>query len=66
MVAELLALLIELTSVGIAGKQLKKTVEVPRPDKPSSTLGRQRSATDAAFKKGIGVLAATSRAVSAP
>jgi hypothetical protein len=60
--AELLALLIEVTSVTAAGKNLRKPVEVPRPhgrNKPQ----QQRAAadTDAAYKRGISVLANTAR-----
>lgn len=63
MVAELMALLIEVTSIGVAGKQLKEPVSVPRPkdrEAKRSSVGER----DAAFKKGIAVLAATSKAVS--
>jgi len=68
--ADLLALLIELTSVTAAGKQIQKPITLPRPgEKASKSPGMEmrdasRSAQDHAFKKGVGVLAATTKAVS--
>lgn len=59
----LLAMLVEVTSVGVAGRKLKRPIEVPRP-KPPKRRVVGKSEQDTAFKKGIGVLAATTRAVS--
>lgn len=63
MTDDLLALLVEVTSVPASGRQLKKPIEVPRPktDKPKPVEGR--NAQDKAFKTGIAVLAATTKAV---
>lgn len=65
MTDDLLALLIEVSSVGASGRQLKKPLTVPRPKdtKPRTERPATVDETDAAFKKGIGVLAATSRQV---
>lgn len=65
---DLLALLVEVTSVSASGRQLKKPIEVPRPEKPkpkpdARAVEAPQSERDAAFKRGIGVLAATSKAV---
>lgn len=65
MTDDLLALLVEVTSVTASGRQMKKPLEIPRPnDKPKSVEAPTgRTEKDAAFKKGISVLAATSRSV---
>jgi hypothetical protein len=67
---DLLALLIEVSSVTASGRQLKKPIEVPRPDvsKPakaaaSAPAGGRVDVKDAAFKKGIAVLSASSKSV---
>lgn len=66
-------MLIEIESIGVAGRKLKKPVEVPRPEsrkaaakaaaagaeRPEAAHGRDPK--DRAFKQGIGVLAASSR-----
>lgn len=70
MTDDLLALLIEVSSVTASGKQLRKPLEIPRPKAPEQRQPEQPqqqqapvNAQDAAFKKGIGVLASSSRAV---
>lgn len=56
---ELIAQLLEVTSVGIAERKLKKPLEVPRPEH----LSRKRKGknTDGGVKGAIGLLAATAR-----
>lgn len=71
---QLLALLIELTSIRVAGKQIKKPIDIPRPGKKAKgkrgqQQGDQRPASkraeaanrDAAFKQGFETLQATAR-----
>jgi hypothetical protein len=60
---DLLALLVEVSSVTASGKQLKKPIEVPRPKQPKPQPEPGQSATDAAYKRAVGVLAATSKKV---
>lgn len=64
--ADLLALLIEVTSVPASGRQLKKPVQIKRPK--DTTAKPERPATteevDASFKRGIGVLAASAKGVT--
>jgi hypothetical protein len=62
---DLLALLVEVTSIGVANRALKKPLEIPRPNRKKDRVSPTASASekDAAFKAGIGVLAATTRAV---
>lgn len=67
MLNDLIALLIEVTSVGVSGRQLKKPLEVPRPKRDGGARAnrpRTTEETDRAFKQGVSVLAATSRAVT--
>lgn len=66
MTDDLLALLVEVTSVPAAGRQLKKPIQLKRPqqDKPAARRPATTDEVDAAFKKGIGVLAATARGVN--
>lgn len=65
MTDDLLSLLIEVTSVTASGRQLKKPLTLPR---PQGHKGPQRPATrdetDAAYKRGVAVLASTSKRVS--
>lgn len=62
MTADLLALLVEVSSVTASGQQIRKPITLPRPyDKKRSERADNR---DAAFKKGVSVLAATSKSVS--
>lgn len=64
---DLLAMLIEVSSVTASGRQIKKPIEVPRPkDKRKGPQRHEqqtpaRSPQDAAYSKAIGVLAATTR-----
>lgn len=66
---ELLALLIEVISIQVAGKQIKKPitglVKSVTPRKPNARPEPTRSPADtqAAFQKGLAVLSATSRTV---
>lgn len=61
---DLLALLVEISSVTAAERKLKKPIEVPRPNrKKAPEVEPSGTDTDKAFKKGIGVLAATTKAV---
>lgn len=68
---ELLSQLIEINSIGVAGKQLKKPIIIPRPDhvrrKSKAYASGVQNVPDGAFKQGIAVLQATSprRAVTA-
>jgi hypothetical protein len=65
--ADLLALLVEVTSIGVAGQQLKQPLTLPRPkagDAAAAPREPGQGDRDAAFKKGVSVLAATSKAVS--
>lgn len=65
MTHELLALNAELTSVVASGKQLKKPITIPRPkEKKKATPREDAVSTDAAYKKGIGVLAQSAKGVS--
>ena len=68
MTDDLLALLVEVTSVPAAGRQLKKPIDLrglrPKHDQPGARRPATTDEVDAAFKKGIGVLAATARGVS--
>lgn len=70
MEADLLALLVEVTSVPAAGKQIKKPITLKRPHEepgaaqdPKARRPATKDEVDRAFKRGIGVLAATARAV---
>lgn len=62
---DLLALLIEVSSVTASGRQLRKPIEVPRPKKPQPQAARPagQSERDVAFKRGVNVLASTSKGV---
>lgn len=67
MTDDLLAMLIEVSSVTASGRQLRKPIQVPRPKahapkkEPTGQPGNQ---TDAAFKRGVAVLAKSSRGVN--
>lgn len=61
--ANLLALAIEVFSVQAAGRQLRKPIQVPRP-KPATKGPQGREAKDAAYKRGVAVLASTARGVA--
>ena len=65
MTDDLLALLVEVSSVTASGRQLKKPIEVPRPKAPApkAPAVTGKSERDVAFKKAVNVLASTSRAV---
>lgn len=60
---DLLALMVEVSSVTASGRQLKKPIEVPRPKRNKAPRHHAQTQQDAAFKKGIGVLAATTKRV---
>lgn len=60
---DLLALLIEVSSVTASGRQIKKPIQVPRPKKPEAPAPAGATERDVAFKKGVNMLASTSRAV---
>ena len=64
---DLLALLVEVTSVSAADRKLRKPIQVPRPadakKKAAAAKAQPDGARDAAYKKAVGVLAATTRAV---
>jgi hypothetical protein len=63
---DLLALLIEVSSVTASGRQLKKPLEVPRPKKSQPAPPKAPAGTserDVAFKRGINLLASTSKGV---
>jgi hypothetical protein len=62
---DLLALLIEVTSVGVANRQLRKPLEIPRPSRQRKPTAPPTTpaAKDAAFKSGIAVLANSTKAV---
>jgi hypothetical protein len=62
---DLLALLVEVSSVAASDRKLKKPITVPRPSDMKKKAPEQQAAgeQDAAFKKGVSVLAATTRAV---
>lgn len=64
---DLLALLVEVTSVSASDRKLRKPITLPRPgdEKKKRQQQQQRpaDAQDAAFKKGVAVLAATTKAV---
>lgn len=62
---DLLALLIEVTSVPAADRKLRKPIQVPRPGDKKKQAPREQPAEvrDAAYKKAVGVLAATTRQV---
>ena len=60
---DLLALLIEVSSVTASGRQLKKPLQVPRPKPPQRPQPQGQTERDVAFKKGINVLASTSKGV---
>ncbi len=64
---DLLALLVEVTSVPAAGMQLKKPITLKRPEKGDQSSRPEASGpsdTDAAFKRGIAVLAGSAKAVN--
>lgn len=63
MTDDLLALMVEVTSIGVAGRKLKKPITVPRPGKKKPGRPVTPAEKDAAFKHGIGVLAASTKAV---
>jgi hypothetical protein len=58
---ELLALLTEVTSIGVAGQQLRKPIKVPRPGQVQHK--QQQRATGDAYQAGIAMLKRTSRGV---
>lgn len=64
MTNELLAQVVELTSIGVAGKQLKKSIIVPRPDHirkgNKARAAGVEHVPDGAYAQGIAVLQATS------
>lgn len=60
---DLLALLIEVSSVTASGRQLRKPIEVPRPKKPAPPRPAGTSERDVAFKTGVAMLASTSKGV---
>lgn len=61
---ELLSQLVEVTSIGVAGKQLKKSIIIPRPDhvrkKSKAHASGVEHVPDGAYAQGIAVLQATS------
>lgn len=61
---ELLSQLVEVTSVGAAGKQLKKPIVIPRPDyvkrRSKAIASGVQNVPDGAYKQGVAVLQATS------
>lgn len=59
MQTELLAQMVEVTSVLAADKRLRKPVHIPRPAHLSSKA--RSTSPDAAIKKAVGVFAATRR-----
>lgn len=64
MEADLLALAVEVASVTASGRQLREPIKVPRPgEQRQGGMQRPRTAeeVDAAYRKGIAVLAATRR-----
>lgn len=65
---DLLSLLVEVTSVPAAGMQLKKPITLKRPGKDDKAERRPEHGsagdTDAAFKRGISVLAGSAKAVN--
>lgn len=63
---ELLALLIEVTSIGAAGRQLRKPIDVPRPGGKNKRRGQAQTQADTqrAFAQGVSVLAGSAKAVS--
>jgi hypothetical protein len=60
---ELMALLIEITSVTAAGKQLRKPIQVPRPksDKQRGPVHPRANGQNPAYGRAVGVLASTAR-----
>lgn len=66
---ELLSQLVEITSIGVAGKQLKKSIIIPRPDhvkrRSKAHAAGVQEVPDGAYKQGIAVLQATRRQVTA-
>jgi hypothetical protein len=60
----LLSQLVEVTSIGVAGRQLKKPLTIPRPEhvrrKAKAHASGVEQVPDGAYKQGIAVLAATS------
>lgn len=63
MTDHLLALLVEVSSVTAAGKNIKRPLSLPRPTPPKPKPALGQSEKDAAFEKGIGVLKSTARGV---
>lgn len=63
MTDDLLALLVEVTSVSAANRALRKPLTLPRPTAPKEAPNRAptKAETDAAYKQGIAVLARTAR-----
>lgn len=63
MTDELLSQLIEVTSIGVAGRQLRKPIIIPRPDhvrkRGKAIAAGVDHVPDNAYKQGIAVLQAT-------
>ncbi len=61
---DLLALLVEVSSVTASGRQIKKPLEIPRPKRAATPRPTSAEDVDKSFKRGIAVLASTAKGVN--